>query len=1438
MVTMPRSNADDPLRTTDHDPSSATPGSGVTRDFASGSPPADGGTAAYVPGGDTQPMGAAPEQAPVSVSGYEIDRVLGRGGMGVVYKALHLKLKRTVALKMVLAGGHAGPGELAGFRIEAEAVARLQHPNIVQIHEVGEADGHPYCALEFVEGGNLASKLNGKPMPDREAAKLVEVLARAMQLAHSRNVVHRDLKPANILLTADGTPKITDFGLARQMDSESGETQGGAVMGTPSYMAPEQASGHAHEAGPAADIYALGAILYDCLTSRPPFKGSTIVETLDQVRTQEPVPPSRWQADVPLYLDTICLKCLRKEPENRYASAAELADELVRYQQGEPILARPVGRVERAVKWVKRNPVVAASMAGLIGIFLAAFVLVSWSVWRAEASFKEEAKQRKDADDARVLAQQQQKAERWERYRANMVAATSALELHNVGDARGALDAAPEEHRGWEWKHLFQQLDRAEVVLGNANPTVDVCFSTQGEIAALRDNANTLYLWNVRTRKRIEPFGTNVGSAFMNISPDGATLGLLVDKLTLRDVKSGTNRHELLLPGASPQGNLAFSPDSTRVAMCFQDRTVHVWDTVTGNLLHILRGHETNPGSLAFSPDSRRLASCGVEDRTVRLWDLESGKTIQVLKDHEDRVSGVLFSPQGDRLLSVEYYPSNVLRLWDLATGKPLGVLRGHRNDVRAFAFSPDGTQIATGSYDQTIRLWDGQTGKPLATLAGHTGPILSVEFRQDGRRLLSASMDQTARLWDTTAGAALGVLHGHTRNVLLATFSSDGAKFVTGSADGTVRLWDANNIERSGGLRGHTKFVYGVAFHPDGERVASASWDGTVRIWQAATGKQLAVLPYPEKTIVTSVAFHPDGKLLASLGRDDCVRLWNVDTGQEVHRFPMKSNHFNDSRLTFSARGDLLAAGSAVRTIHIWDVHRRAEVAVLTGRGDTLREVVFSSDGAWLAAAGERFDKSIRIWDLAKKEQTHQLEGHSSTVYALALSRDGKRLASGSTDGTVRLWDTTTWKEVQTLQHGTNVYGVAFSPDGTRLACACANNTIRLWDTAKQQSVAVLHGHTDYVHAVAWSQDGTRLVSGSGDFTVRVWDSLPPAVRARPKDAYMPPKGYVAYRATQPIQLDGKLDDEAWKAAPWTDDFVDIEGDLRIKPRHQTRVKMLWDDKYLYLGAELEEPHVQGTFTKRDSYIFQEDNDFEVFINPDGNNHNYAELEMNALNTVWDLRLKKPYRDGGKAEDAWDIPGLKTAVHVNGTINNPRDTDKGWTIEIAIPWEVVKALNNKPAQPPRDGDQWRVNFSRVQWRYDVVDGKYVRRKDRREDNWVWSPQWVVDMHRPELWGYVQFSTAAPGKGTFRPDPAGLAKHVLHRVYHAQVAFHKVHKRYADSLKELGLPDLNHDSLVAPPVIDVSDGGYRATVSLRVSDGTSRRWRIRQDSLAEPVMEK
>jgi Carbohydrate family 9 binding domain-like len=240
-------------------------------------------------------------------------------------------------------------------------------------------------------------------------------------------------------------------------------------------------------------------------------------------------------------------------------------------------------------------------------------------------------------------------------------------------------------------------------------------------------------------------------------------------------------------------------------------------------------------------------------------------------------------------------------------------------------------------------------------------------------------------------------------------------------------------------------------------------------------------------------------------------------------------------------------------------------------------------------------------------------------------------------------------------------------------------------------------------------------------------------------------PRGYVCHRARTPVVVDGQLDDAAWADAPWSDDFVDIEGTARPRPRFRTRVKMLWDDRSFYVAAALEEPHVWATLTRHDSVIFR-DNDFEVFIDPDGDNHEYDEFEINALNTGWDLFLPKPYRDGGHARDDWEIAGLKTATHVDGTLNDPTDTDRGWTVELALPWAALAEHAHRPA-PPRDGDQWRVNFSRVEWRHTALGKRYRVVPGTREDNWVWSPQGVIDMHQPERWGFVQFSTGKTRPG-------------------------------------------------------------------------------------------
>jgi len=327
-------------------------------------------------------------------------------------------------------------------------------------------------------------------------------------------------------------------------------------------------------------------------------------------------------------------------------------------------------------------------------------------------------------------------------------------------------------------------------------------------------------------------------------------------------------------------------------------------------------------------------------------------------------------------------------------------------------------------------------------------------------------------------------------------------------------------------------------------------------------------------------------------------------------------------------------------------------------------------------------------------------------------------------------------------------------------------------------------------------------------------------------------PRQYLCPFTQEPIAIDGRAREAAWESAPWTEDFVDIQGDRRPRPRFRTRAKMLWDDRNLYVYAELEEPHVWATIKKKNAVIFN-DNDFEVFISPDGSNHHYHEFEMNALNTVWELSLDKPYRDGGPIHDPDNLPGLRSAVHIRGTLNDPTDTDQGWSVEIAFPWEGLKKYAGHAACPPRDGDTWRIGFSRVEWLIDIIDGKYrkIPKEMRDEDNWIWSPQGIINMHAPERWGRVQFTRQPPGQRKFLPDPTWSAREALMEVYHRQRVYHDQHQRYAGSFAELGwsaaeIPGFAADSLQIKPAAN----GFLATVEVKLPDGSAATLHTREDS--------
>jgi len=1014
---------------------------------------------------------------------YTIIREIARGGMGVVFQARQVSLNRVVALKMILAGQLADAKDVRRFQTEAEAAAHLEHPGIVPIYEVGQYGGQHYFSMGFVEGQSLSQRLARGPLPSRQSAELIARVSDAIGYAHERGVIHRDLKPANILLDRDGNPRVTDFGLAKKVEDQSDLTGSGRTVGTPSYMPPEQARGQQELVGPAADVYALGATLYCLVTGRPPFQAATPVQTLFQVVAADPVAPRRLNPAVDRDLETICLKCLEKDRTRRYASAAALGADLRRYLAGEPIRARPVTQWERAIKWARRRPAIAALASALVVVLAGGFIAMAVLTNRAERSATA-------ARSNEKIATERAEALRRQVYVSQVNLAYQECLGNNVGRARELLASCPADLRGWEWSFVNRQCHLDLHTFRESAPAVnDVDWSPDGRSVA-----------------------SGTGALLPN--QDGVT-----GELVIRDADSGKE----VFARRGLRGGiraLEFSSDGRGIAVGYA-RQLAVWDLDTGKE----RFNKTGPGplpieNLAFSPDGRSIvASYGSFNQggvgLAQIVDASTGAQVgETIPGHENGVWGVAYSPDGSQ---VALTSADLIEVWDLATRKPVLWLRGHSGFIYAVTFSPDGKYLASGGMDTTVKLWDRGTGRLVRSFLGHEGFVREVEFSRDSQQIASASEDKTIKLWSVSSDRESATLSGHENFVHSVSFSPDGHRLASGSLDQTTKIWfAATSLQLT--FHGHDGWVKNVAFGPDSHRVATGSYTfatgNFLQIWNPVTGERIQTFP-AVTTPVQSLAFSPDGKRMATIGIDETVGVWDAAIGrrlmtirepgaiasvpirsQSQRRTWVKELQLGYGAIAYSPDGRQLAISDGRNAVTIHDAQTGQGIRSLEGHTAKVLTIAFSPDGRQIASGGE--DQTVKVWDVESGRAIHTLSGHAAHVYGVAFSPKGGMLASVGGDfqnfgksGEAILWSSTTGRLIHQLRgHAEVVSGAAFSPDGARLATASFDRTIKLWDTSSGQEVFTLRGHPNGVICVAFSADGQRIVSGSMDETAKVWDT------------------------------------------------------------------------------------------------------------------------------------------------------------------------------------------------------------------------------------------------------------------------------------------------------------------------------------------------------------
>lgn len=1047
------------------------------------------------------------------IPGYDVLQVLGRGGMGVVYEARQIALGRRVALKTLFSGGQLDRNLLTRFVQEARSVAKLKHNSIVQIYEVGDHDGVPYFTMELVEGGTLSRWLSDSLPSPRAAAQLLLLISEAVQAAHDHDIIHRDLKPGNILLTQEEQPKISDFGLAKDLEGEN-QTFDGDILGTPGYMSPEQASGRNREVSPRTDVYALGAILYATLTGRPPFQSSEKVETLRQVLSEEPVPPTRIQSGIPKDLETICLKCLEKTPARRYRTAKDLAGDLQRFLDGQPILARPVGRMERLKKWAYRRPSLAAlffvSLLAvlIIGIGSALFITglieardladrraklaneANINTKKANQETKQALQKARDEGE-KAKAEKRRAEERLELAREHLFTSqllrlSGSPELRSESNYKSLYDcnSFPIHLREIAWRYFARWTNPQH---GDEKPLSFSIDSQKGKLMARAtgkpllaavDQRHTIHIWDVETQREVLSFcPVRVGYIEgISLSSDGSLLAI-----------------------------------SARLGQF--KRYVHLYDLATGILLHTSKRYSGLLNELVFSSDGKLLCfshgNHGLAG-TVVVWDTSSGKERVSISNPGTPIfalsaDGQLLANQSSNAV----IESPTLQLRDTKTGKVQSSLlaKTRFGHLTSCSFSSDGQYLSAGDYRGKVYCWEIESKKLLFETNHHKGKVTSLCFSPSSRSIISASEDGTIRIWNRATGGERAVLP-RLKSAVKCAWLTPGMfpSLVSLRDDDVVQLWKLAENPLLANFTPYSRPTYALAFSPDGALLATGHHDyqlppyvktksrGEVRLWETKTGQLLDILPVEDGSSVSSLTFSPDGARLAVGSKN--VKIWNVD--RRDWGKPLPPDHLFGSQILYSPNGRFLVTRNKTE---IW-VRDGASSALVTKLSHP-RSPFYLSPGYWFSPDGELLlthgtDNWIRGWSIPDGDPTCTIPLRGA-LGSLVFSDDHTFLVLVKHRGA----PTVVWK--YDLERKTcrmlfnNVQGSQLEYRGNKLYSIEIQKTfLKLWDVSSGRELMKLIGFESSFSSSKLSQDGNLLSALSHGKGATLWDisqlNIPPA--------------------------------------------------------------------------------------------------------------------------------------------------------------------------------------------------------------------------------------------------------------------------------------------------------------------------------------------------------